>query len=353
MPPDRHRAFHQRPECDPTGHRRAGISGLRPQRRRSGRPASMPRVSQPRIGLPAHDHLATLDIEVHLGTHRQADLGAHMAKGQARQHRRLRAGPQRRDRVPDAIAAVQRRLVRAAEITEQHRRLGVDDARLLQLQQHALDPVGMLIDVFEEEDAALDLGPVRRAQQRAQHREVAAPEPAARLQAVETGRRVTRRLAEAHRLQRAAHRLDKAIARDLVDAAFGLAAAEVIAGQRARPHRQALAMGDQSVLQRGQVAVADPARAVFDAVPDAAPVDLVEQPGQAIAAARRQSHRRCRVRDAMQGGEPGRVVAAKALMLGQRVRVDRDVKAELAQPLGGALEFVGRGQHAGGREQGQ
>src|SRR5438093_1391468 len=76
--------------------------------------------------------------------------------------------------------------------------------------------------------------------------------------------------AKAHRFELAAHRFEKAGLGDVVDRV----AAEVVAGERAGPG-DALRMREQAELQRGDVALADPARALLDAARDELPVDAV------------------------------------------------------------------------------
>ncbi len=114
----------------------------------------------------------------------------------------------------------------------------------------------MLVHVLEKQDAALDAREVRRAEQRIEDAEVAAPERALDRQAVEAGVG-----AKADRLELARHRLEKAALGDVVDAAFGLGPAEVVAGERPGPGDAAAGVGEEAELQRGQVAHADPAGA--------------------------------------------------------------------------------------------
>ena len=52
------------------------------------------------------------------------------------------------------VAAVQRRWLPVAEVAEHDGPLRIEHAGLVQLQQAALDAVRMLVDVFEEQDAA-------------------------------------------------------------------------------------------------------------------------------------------------------------------------------------------------------
>src|ERR1019366_9170906 len=128
----------------------------------------------------------------------------------------------------------------------------------------------------------------------------------------------------------ARHRLDEAGFGDVVDTAFALAAAEVVASERPGPG-DAAGMRKQAELQRGQVAHADPARAGRDALGDALPVDAVEQARQAIAAPRCKGDARTRRGDAMHGGGGSLVVAGEALRLERRRLVRLDGEAEPAE----------------------
>ena len=293
---------------------------------------------------PADERLSAVDDQLHPRTDRQADLGRHVPERQACQDGRRRRRPHAREHRCQRVAAVERRLAIAAHRAEQHRLLRIENAGLLQLQEIALDPVRVLVDVLDEEDPALDARPVRRRQHRVDDREVAAPERAADVEAVEA-----RTGAKADRLQRARHRLDEAFGRDVVDAAFGRAPAEVVAGERPGPG-DAAAVREQAELERRHVAHADPARSRGDACADSLPLDPVEQASQPVAAATRQRHARLPRRDAVQRREPGVVVAGEALHPRRRRFVDRDVEAELAETRRGAAQRRDRAHDAGRRE---
>ncbi len=254
-----------------------------------------------------------------------------------------------REDLAQRVAAVQRRGLPAAEVAQQQRALRVDHAGLLQLQQHALDAVRVLADVFEEQQPAAQASPrpVAGAQQRQQHRQVAAPQRAARVEPVEAVGGT-----KADRLELAGHGLDEGIGGDLVDATLGGAAAEVVDRQRPGPARDA-GMRPQRQQQRGEVAVADPARAALDAAREQRPVEAVEQPGEAVAAAGGQRDAGRGGGDAVQRGQPRRVVAGKALVARQRRRVDLHVEAAGLQAPHGQPQRRGAGHRARGREQGQ
>ena len=129
--------------------------------------------------------------------------------------------------------------------------------------------------------------------------QVAAPQRAAHLQPVEAGLG-----AKAHRLELAVHRLDEAGVGDLVDAAR---LARPKSSQAIGPAQvRGAGVRQQAELQRGEVAVADPARAALHAAREQLPVDAVEQARQAVAAAAWPSRSTARRRDAMERGQARR-----------------------------------------------
>ena len=267
-----------------------------------------------------------------------------MAKRQAGEQRRGAHAAQVGHHVLEAVAAVQRALAPIAEGAQQHRLLALQHAGLLQLQQQTLHPVGVLADVLQKQDATLDLGPVRRAQQRDHHCQVAAPQQAAAVQPVEAGLG-----AEAHRLQLARHRLGKTFTGDLVHATGLVAAAEIVAGHRPVPAAGA-GVGQQAQLQRGEIGISHPARALLDRSCDARPVDAVEQAAQAIAAAAGHGHCGRGIGHPVEGVEPGLVAAGKALVAGAHAGVQRHRKAQGCEALARQLERGGAQLDARRRE---
>ncbi len=67
---------------------------------------------------------------------------------------------------------------------EDHRLHLVENARQPQLREHPIDAVGRLLHVLHEQDRVLEVGQQPGADDRRQHREVAADDPAARASGV-------------------------------------------------------------------------------------------------------------------------------------------------------------------------
>ena len=178
--------------------------------------------------------------------------------------------------------------------------------------------------------------------------EVAAPERALHRQAVEAGVG-----AKADRLELAAHRLEEAVLGDVVDAAFGLGPAEVVAGERPGPGDAAAGVRQQAELQRGQVALADPARAALDAASRSAS----SRSGRAAASGRSRRGwpaRRSAARAATRWIAASRVVvvAGEALRAWRRRPASiSTAKPSAPETRGGAAQRRDRAQHAGRREQ--
>jgi hypothetical protein len=133
----------------------------------------------------------------------------------------------------------------------------------------------------------------------------------------------------------------------VIDTTVVVRPAEVLRRQRAGPGDAAARMREQAELQRRQVAVADPARPGRDAAREQLPVDLVEQPGQAVTAAAGQRNRRLAARNAVQRSQPRVVVAGKTLVPRERGLVCRRFEAERAQPPHGARDRLRIAHHAG------
>ena len=296
---------------------------------------------------PGHQHVAALDDDVDTAPDGQADLGRHMAEGQSGNQRYRRAGAHRIERRLQRVAAVLRRRAPGVDGAHQHQLLRRQHTRLQQLQQAALDAVGVLVDLLDEQNAAADAREMRRAEQAAQGGEVAAPQRAAHTQTVMPGIGT-----KAHRLELATHRFAEDLGRDLVDPAFGVAAAEVVDGQRPGP-AAGLGMRQQAQLQRRQVAVADPACATLDAAGKQRPVDAVEQPHQPVAAARCQSDGRRRVGHPVQRDQSGVVAAGKSLVAGQRIGVQAGLETHPVEAAAGQAQSRRADDDAGGRKDGE
>ena len=159
--------------------------------------------------------------------------------------------------------------------------------------------------------------------------------------------------AKADRLELAAHRLDEAGLGDLVDAAFGLGRGRSRRRPAGRPRWPPPACASRPSCSAVRSLYADPARAALDAARDALPVDAVEQPGQAVAAARGQRDRSAarRRRGGARRAGPRRRRRSAATCASAASSIST-VEAERGQPLCGAAQRRGRAQHAGRGEQG-
>ena len=152
-----------------------------------------------------------------------------------------------------SVAALARRALGAA--AEDDRLHPVQDARQLHLHEHAVDPVGRFLDVLHEQDRVGEVGQQPRADDRRQHREVAADEAAAR----PPGRDGADAVLHRHQLiagrQRVGHRHRLALHQhapepvDVEPVPFGRAV-HAVKGDEA-------ALGIQRQQQRGDVAVAE------------------------------------------------------------------------------------------------
>ena len=143
---------------------------------------------QPEV-IDTHTHVVSVDVsrypvtpgvdgEHAMAAHGQRQLVGHMPERQPRMDRHASARAQLRDRHVDIVAGVVRMQLVFGEGAKQHGALPREHARMQQLMQHALDPVRMLADVLEKQDAAVDLREVWRADEMRHHREVAAPQRA-------------------------------------------------------------------------------------------------------------------------------------------------------------------------------
>ena len=169
--------------------------------------------------------------------------------------------------------------------------------------------VGVLVDVLEEQDAALDARPVRRAEQRVEHR--TGCRPTARPWPSRPSKPASVRKPTASSAPVIASR--KQSRRDVVERLVGRPKSSHASGPGPG---DAPRVGQQAELQRGQVAVADPAGAASTLRRELLPVDAVEQAREAVAAAGGQGDRGRLRGDAVNRGQPRVVVAGEALVLG-------------------------------------
>ena len=181
------------------------------------------------------------------------------------------------------------------------------------------------------------------AQQRADHREVAPPQRAADLQSVKA-----RLGAKPQGFQLAIHRFGEAGLRNIV---HGLTAKGV--QRRGASPAGRLGMRQQAQMQRGEVAVAHPARALLHASLQERPVQTIQQSTETITSTAGHGHGWCRLRHAVDGGQTHLVRAGKALVACSGGLVDLDLEAQACQTLGGQAQLRRARHDARGGKNGQ
>ena len=245
-----------------------------------------------------------------------------MAEGQAGDQRRgrLRAQP-----LPDLLHRVAIAFgLFPAEVAQQHGALAIQHARVQQLGHQPLHAVGVLIDLFQEQDAAVDARKERGAQQRADHAEVAAPERAFGLEA--------RRRAftpKAHQFQPARQGVSQRFQRGGIHVGR-VGSVEMRDQRRAGPGGGACP-GQHGQVEGGEVREAQPLLAAGGQTLE---VQLFQVAGDAIAAPAGHDGGGVGFDGPLEGLQARLVVAGKALLVGgQRLRVQRQPKAlALQQP---------------------
>ena len=107
------------------------------------------------------------------------ELPVKVPEGTARHEGKPRASPHEVERMREPeVAFPACGPVRALQVADDDRLLTPQDPRHVEREQHALDPVGGLGHVLDEENAVFNLRHPRRARQRGDHRQIAAPEDA-------------------------------------------------------------------------------------------------------------------------------------------------------------------------------
>ena len=240
----------------------------------------------------------------------------------------------------EGVTTVKWRAAVLGEGTQHNGPLAGQHAGLVQLQQGALDSVRMLVDIFQEEHPILDFWEMRCAQQSLRHGQIAPPQAPNHVQAIKPSLGT-----ETDGLQFSGHGLDKTFLGDVI-AAFGrVVSAKVVTGHRASPEsrrdtfarlgRTGGLVRQGCELQCGDVAVAHPGGALFDTASDLLEVEGVEQTAQAIAATCGQCHGRRSLCHAVNGVSAGGVVTRETLVLGQGRGINRWLKPQGGQALGG------------------
>ena len=158
----------------------------------------------------------------------------------------------------------------AVEDAEQHRALARQNAREVKLIEHPLDPVRMLTDVLEEEDAVVHMRQMRRAREMRDHGKIATPQ---RTLAGEVGT-VERAL---HRVVVVAEQAPAMVERE------GRRRRGAEIGRHGTGERRHPGVRQRGELEGREIAVAEPAFTLFG---NAAEIDAVEQARPAIAATR-------------------------------------------------------------------
>ena len=219
-----------------------------------------------------------------------------------------------------------------AERAEHDRARLVKQAGVSPLREHAVDTIRAFADVFQEQHTALERRQVRRADQRGEHRQVAAEQHAARAAAVRSPSRSSRACGVA----------PSTAAMKRVASASSARPSAAIIGACSEP-RPAHAHSACSALMSLKPASSLGRRA------SAASVEVLEQARRAVAAARREDRIRRVVLDrrAQLGAAP-RVVARQVAVLIEDAGVDVHVVAR-AQLQQAALEVVAR-EWAGRRD---
>src|SRR5438552_15430111 len=91
---------------------------------------------------------------------RKRKLVATVSEGQPREHRNVEGASALFDHRREIVAIVVGARRVAIERAQQQRALTAQDPGVMQLIEHALDPVRMLSDVLDEQNAAFDAGKV-------------------------------------------------------------------------------------------------------------------------------------------------------------------------------------------------
>ncbi len=223
------------------------------------------------------------------------------------------------------------------ELPEQHRLLAIQHARVQQLREQALDPVRVLVDVFQIEDAAVDLGEPGGADQAADDGQVAAPQASARLDA---GRAA---VAKAHDLQRAGHRVLEGAHGDLVEAVIR-PRAEVGQQTGARPG-DGVGLRQHRQLEGGEIGEPHPTLAGSR---QRAEVQPWQQAREAVAAARDHHDLGALGGGPREGGGALGIGAGEALVALERGAVEPGIEAGATQVVQGQVHR-GLGRHCAGR----
>src|ERR1700694_2599301 len=107
---------------------------------------------------------------------RQRQLVAAMPERQSTEYRHAKARACMLDHGINVVAVVVGAKLDAAEVAKNDSLLSLQRAGEMKLVEHPLDAIWMLAGILDEQNAAIDVGEVRRPNEMRQHRQVAAPE---------------------------------------------------------------------------------------------------------------------------------------------------------------------------------
>lgn len=282
--------------------------------------------------------------ELRLRAERQRQQVGHVTELQPRDDRDADHRAHLVDHRLHVVAVVVLERPRARELPEHERLLAREHPRQVQLVDHSFDPERLLVDVLDEQDAALDVGHVRRADERREDREVAAPQRARHVDALHL-----RRLGDDRR-GRLRQRLPEVLHREV---------ARRFRAEVGRQHRPAEGLDTrlrvQRELDRGEIAVTDERdRLVAQAAFEPAIIEPVQDARGAVAAAHRERDVRQRalgIRQAVQVARPLAVGAAESLKAALRRLEVLDAMLRAAQALERAIDRVGIVRITGRRQQ--
>ena len=242
-----------------------------------------------------------------------------MSERQPGEHRNVEGSSALFDHRRQIVAIVVGARRVAIERAQQQRALTAQDPGVMQLIEHPLDPVRMLSDVFDEQNAAVDAWKVRCSDQVRQHRQVAAPQ---RALGGELRRAFERELDGVLRTREQAPAVVERERR-------GRLGAKVIRRERSGERDQARC-GEGRQLKRREIAVAEPALVRRR---DRGEIESVEQPRPPVASAHGDGELDAWIfGHAHHRGEPLRIGRGKALPARGHRGIDDDAMTRGFEP---------------------
>ena len=261
------------------------------------------------------------------------------------QHRALDLHAQPVDDGLQLEALVVRGQLELGELAKDDGFLLLQHARQHQLGQHALNLVGVLAHIFQEQNAAVDLRKIRRTQQGHQHRQIAAPQRGAarHIKILELGLAIGQLANPGHlpasTFALPAEQVFKAVQHDVVHGLarlFDIHAKVSIqcgacpgGGTCLRQHGQ---------LEGGEVAQAHESGAIGDGLGHRLVFDARQDAREAVATPRDQRHIGAAGCSTVNGRKTGSIIARKALAAGECIRINFHLMAQRFKLLDAALE---------------